>query len=233
MHDIDIWVWLLLPPVINQVNMQHCRLSERERQWLSNVHRPQTWVLALLTDLINVLMAPSLQANEQIMRSSPAVLKSTHFKISIAVITSSILREFGYKPICPTPCAPISLPSWCCWGLIFSYGHDTLGSGCHFSSLQTHGNCHVGLGARGSSVHIAVSLFSGAGAVLRSHGAWSTSLCVQFLETSSLAVLTLTSVLFSSCCTCFSIAANSLNTDSAKHQHTAFKTSPLPNIPPE
>lgn len=65
--------------------------------------------------------------------------------------------------------------------------------------------------------------------------AWSTSLCVQFLETSSSAVLTLTSVLFSSCCTCFSIAANRLNTDSAQHQHTAFKclclrTSPRINI---
>lgn len=88
---------------MNQVNMRYWQFS--------NVHRPQTWVLALHTDLINVLMALCLLANEQLMRSSPAVLKSTHFEIATVMITSSILHEFGCKRICSTPCAPVSLPS--------------------------------------------------------------------------------------------------------------------------
>lgn len=115
---------------------------ERDRQRLSNVHKPQTWVLALHTDLINVLMAPCLPANEQLMLSSPAVLKSNHFEIATVMITSSILHEFGCKRICSTPSrirlSP--LPMWPC--LISSHDHDTLGSGCDSSfSLQTYGSC--------------------------------------------------------------------------------------------
>lgn len=106
--------------------------------------------LALHADLINVLMAPCLQANEQLMRSSPAVLKSTHFEIATVMITSSILHEFGCKQICP---APPDVP-----GPHFFTPSRYLGAAdavCLPRGL--HGSCDAVLGARGVFAFAAAS----------------------------------------------------------------------------
>ena len=44
------------------------------------------------------------------MRSSPAVLKSTHSERATGMITSYILHKFGCKPISSAPCASVSFP---------------------------------------------------------------------------------------------------------------------------
>lgn len=94
--------------VMNQVNMHYWQFNVKETVVIS-CPQDTDMVLALHTDLINVLMAPCLLANEQLMRSSPAVLKSTHSEIATVMIISSILHEFGCNRICSTPCIPVSL----------------------------------------------------------------------------------------------------------------------------
>lgn len=138
MSVICIWLWLVGP--LWGIGWT-CSIGSSvwERQRFSGVHRPQTWVLALHTDLINVLMAPCLLANEQLMRSSPAVRRSTHFEIATAMITSSILHEFGCKRICSTPRLSSHPRMLLMLADAFSF--------FFFPSLQTYGNCHSALAA--------------------------------------------------------------------------------------
>lgn len=108
----------------------------------------------------------------------------------------------------------------------FSHSCETVCSGYNFSSLLTDGKCPAVLSAWGlwACSRICILLFLLCG--------WHKAgvlTCVFALFQSCLH--TYISTFFSSCRTCFSIAAIRLNTDSVQHQHAAFKASSTPNNP--